>query len=302
MGQGSPVTVRVPAKINLQLAVGPLQPSGYHELATVFQAVSLYDDVTVRPGATGSGISVSASGDEVSEIPTGPDNLAARAAAVLADATDRVPDVEIHIAKGIPVAGGMAGGSADAAATLVACDVLWGTGLSRDELESLAENLGSDVPFLLSGGTAIGTGRGEQLTSVLAVGRFDWVIATSHLGLSTPEVYGRFDELAGDVPPPEVDGALMAALRSGDPAALGLALSNDLQAPAISLRPSLAPLLEEGLAAGALGAIVSGSGPTVAFLVADEDAALEVTMRLSPSGLTRTLRHAHGPVAGARVI
>lgn len=302
MGQGSPVTVRVPAKINLQLAVGPLQPSGYHELATVFQAVSLYDDVTVRPGLAGAGVSVTASGEEVAEIPTGPENLAARAAAALADLTERVPDVEIHIAKGIPVAGGMAGGSADAAATLVGCAALWGTDLSREELEALAASLGSDVPFLLSGGTAIGTGRGDRLTSVLSVGRFDWVIATSHVGLATPEVYRQFDELAGAVPPPHVSDELMTALRSGDAVALGAALSNDLQPAAISLRPSLQPLLEEGLAAGALGAIVSGSGPTVAFLVADADAALDVTMRLSPSGLTRTLRQAHGPVPGARVL
>ena len=302
----APVTVRVPAKINLQLSVGPCQPDGYHDLATVFQAVSLYDDVTVETGPRGAGIRVLVTGDEASEVPVGPGNLAARAAAALADAADTVPDVTIRITKGIPVAGGMAGGSADAAASLVACDALWGAAMQRSELMEIAAGLGSDIPFLLTGGTAIGTGRGDRLTPVLTIGEFHWVVATAHQGLSTPAVYRRFDEIAAEsgreVPPPELDEELMAALRSGDAVRLGSALSNDLQAPAVSIRPSLAPLMELGRGAGALGALVSGSGPTVAFLVADAEAAMAVTMVLSPSGLCRTVRQATGPVAGARVI
>jgi 4-diphosphocytidyl-2-C-methyl-D-erythritol kinase len=307
-GRASPaprtVRVRVPAKINLQLAVGPLRPDGYHDLCTVFQAVSLYDEVRATSAVPGSGISITVSGEEYADVPAGPQNLAVRAAGLLADHFDVPPDVRLHVNKGIPVAGGMAGGSADAAAALVACDLLWGLSAARDELAALAAQLGSDVPFLLTGGTAIGTGRGERLSPVLVQGRFEWVVATSHVGLSTPSVYRRFDELAQDrqVPEPVADDAVMAALRSGDPAALGAALSNDLQAPALSLRPDLQLVLDTGRAAGALGAIVSGSGPTVAFLVADGAAAMELTLALAPTGLCRSLRHAQGPVPGAQVV
>ena len=302
----APVTVRVPAKVNLQLSVGPRRSDGYHDLATVFQAVSLYDDVTAEPGQPGEGITVFVTGEEASEVPAGPQNLAVRAAAALADAADTVPDVTLRITKGIPVAGGMAGGSADAAAALVACDALWGTAMQRPELAEIAAQLGADVPFLLTGGTAIGTGRGDRLTPVLTAGEFHWVVATAHEGLSTPAVFRRFDEMAAEsgreVPPPELDEELMAALRSGNAARLGEVLGNDLQAPALSLRPSLEPLLDLGRSAGAIGALVSGSGPTVVFLVADAEDALDVTMALSPSGLCRTVRQATGPVPGARVI
>jgi 4-diphosphocytidyl-2-C-methyl-D-erythritol kinase len=298
------VAVRVPAKVNLQLAVGPRRDDGYHDLCTVFQAVSLYDEVLATPAEPGSGIRITVSGDDVAGVPAGPDNLAVRAAGLLADQFDIAPDVHLHVSKGIPVAGGMAGGSADAAAALVACDHLWGTSAPRSELAGLAAQLGSDVPFLLSGGTAIGTGRGERLTSVLVRGSFTWVVATSHEGLSTPAVYQRFDEMAADrqIPEPAADEAVMAALRSGDAAALGAALSNDLQPAALSLRPGLQPVLDTGRAAGALGALVSGSGPTVAFLVADEAAGMALTLALAPTGLCRALRRAHGPVPGAHVV
>lgn len=300
------ITVRVPAKVNLQLGVGPLAADGFHPLSTVFQAVSLYDEVTATPLPAGAGVRIEVRGEEVGDVPTGRDNLAARAAVALAERLGVAADVGLRISKGIPVAGGMAGGSADAAAALVACAALWRPHVEREVLVEVAAILGSDVPFPLIGGTAIGTGRGERLMPVLAAGRFRWVFATAHEGLSTPTVFQRFDELAAArgtaVPQPVVDDRVIAALRSGDPAALGAALSNDLQDAAVSLRPELHAVLQAGLDAGALGAIVSGSGPTCAFLVAGDETAMAVTLALSPSGLCKSLRSAHGPVPGARVL
>src|SRR5689334_2889478 len=153
----------------------------------------------------------------------------------------------------------MAGGSADAAAALVACNAIWGTGLGRDELSQLAASVGSDVPFLLHGGTAIGGGRGESVSPILGRGSYYWTIAVSDRGLPTPEVFAEFDRLTADrdVPPPAVPEALLAALRAGDADALGDALSNDLSEAALSLRPELHGVLAVGVGAGALGAIVS---------------------------------------------
>ena len=297
----APVTVRVPAKVNLQLAVGALRPDGYHDLATVFQAVSLYDDVTAAPG---DGLSVTAQGETARGVPLDVSNLAARAAVLLAERAGVPADVELHLVKGIPVAGGMAGGSADAAAALVACDALWRTSLSREELLDLAAELGSDVPFALTGGTAVGLGRGEDLTPALARGRFEWVFAITDAGLPTPEVYAEVDRLrAGRVlPEPRPSDAVMAALRAGDAVALGQALHNDLQPAACSLRPSLRMTLEVGQEYGALGAVVSGSGPTCAFLARDVEHGLDLAVALTGSGTCTTAKRAHGPVHGARVV
>jgi 4-diphosphocytidyl-2-C-methyl-D-erythritol kinase len=222
----------------------------------------------------------------------------------LARHVGRSPDVALHITKGIPVAGGMAGGSADAAAALVACDTLWGTGLSRGELSALAAQVGSDVPFSLAGGTAVGTGRGEVLAPVLARGRFQWVAALADGGLSTPEVYAECDRLRGgqEVPAPTVGADLMTALRAGDADALGAALHNDLEEAACSLRPALRQTLDTGREAGALGGIVSGSGPTVVFLARSPEHAIDIAVALSATGSCRAVKRAHGPVSGARVV
>lgn len=298
------VTARAPAKINLQLAVGAVRADGFHELATVFHAVSLYDDVTVTD-ADELVVTVEAeSGVTVDDVPQDSSNLAARAALLLAEHTGVEPDVHVHVTKGIPVAGGMAGGSADAAAALVACDALWGTGLSRPELHELAGRLGSDVPFALMGGTAIGLGRGEMLTPALGRGRFEWVLAFADDGLSTPKVYAECDRLRHGrvLPEPRVSDTLMAALRSGDAAKLGRALRNDLQAAACSLRPQLHQTLAIGEEYGALGALVSGSGPTVAFLARDSEHALDLAVALTTSAACRTVKRAHGPVAGVRIV
>ncbi|MEO5610038.1 MAG: 4-(cytidine 5'-diphospho)-2-C-methyl-D-erythritol kinase [Ornithinibacter sp.] len=295
-----PVTARVPAKINLELAVGPRRHDGYHSLSTVFQAVSLYDDVTVAESREWG---VSVSGPLAAGVPTDDDNIALRAARLLGQRHEADP-VHVSIRKGIPVAGGMAGGSADAAATLVALDHLWGLGLDRDELEELASVLGSDVPFLVAGGTAMGSGRGELLAPVLARGSYHWVLALSDGGLSTPAVYAECDRLRGDAPVPEpvANPALMSALRTGEPRELGPQLSNDLQDAALSLRPDLRDVLSSGMEYGALAGIVSGSGPTVAFLVEDNEAGIDLAVALTASGVVRDVRRANGPVHGAHVI
>ena len=339
-----PVTVRVPAKVNLQLSVGPPRADGYHDLVTVFHAVSLFDEVTVRPADR---TRVLVTGDDVAGVPAGRANLAVRAARALATVGLRRrgrPAVQIEIRKRIPVAAGLAGGSADAAATLVACNELWKAGLTPAELREVAAKVGSDVPFALLGGTAIGQGRGEQLTAALAAGSYHWVLAFAPGGLSTPEVYAACDRLRAARPargghgagsagaaravaaastagvtsvggpsgPDAADGAvqplpglsteLMAALRSGDPASVGPLLSNDLQPAAVSLRPDLRRTLNAGQEHGALGAMVSGSGPTCAFLAANAAHARELAVALTGAGVCRSVVRVKGPAPGATVV
>ncbi|WP_329026075.1 MULTISPECIES: 4-(cytidine 5'-diphospho)-2-C-methyl-D-erythritol kinase [unclassified Streptomyces] len=295
------VTVRVPAKVNVQLAVGAARPDGFHDLANVFLAVGLYDEVTVTPADS---LRITCSGPDAAQVPLDASNLAARAASALAARHGIAPDVHIHIDKDIPVAGGMAGGSADGAGALLACDALWGTGTPREDLLALCAELGSDVPFSLVGGAALGTGRGERLTPVEVGGTFHWVFAVADGGLSTPAVYREFDRLTEGtrVPEPVASDTLLDALRSGDAKALAAALSNDLQAPALSLRPSLSATLSAGTEAGALAALVSGSGPTTAFLTEDEATAREVAAALTASGTCRTARPAVSPAPGATVL
>jgi 4-diphosphocytidyl-2-C-methyl-D-erythritol kinase len=295
------VTVRAPAKLNLHLSVGRRRADGFHDLTTVFHAVGLYDEVDAVPA---DALSVTVTGDGSDQVPIDGSNLAMRAAALLGMETGRSPNVALTIRKGIPVAGGCAGGSADAAAALVACDALWGTGLGRTELGKLAARLGSDVPFSLHGGTALGTGRGEQLTPVLGSGSFSWVLALADGGLSTPAVYAELDRQrhSGSVSVVADAAGVLSALRTGDAVALGQALSNDLQPAAIALRPELAVLLEAGASLGALGSLVSGSGPTVAFLARDDDHGVALAAALQGQGAATSLRRADGPVPGARVV
>ncbi|UUN27345.1 4-(cytidine 5'-diphospho)-2-C-methyl-D-erythritol kinase [Streptomyces sp. FIT100] len=295
------VTVRVPAKVNVQLAVGGVREDGYHDLANVFLAVGLYDEVTVAPAET---LTVTCSGPGADQVPLDRTNLAARAAELLAARHGIDPAVHIHIAKDIPVAGGMAGGSADGAGALLACDALWSTGASRDELLDICAELGSDVPFSLVGGAALGTGRGERLTVLPVGGMFHWVFAVADGGLSTPAVYREFDRLneAVDVPAPVASPVLLDALGTGDATALAYALVNDLQPAALSLRPSLADTLTAGTEAGALAALVSGSGPTTAFLAKDADAAAGIAEALLASGTCRSARVAAAPAQGATIL
>ena len=298
------VTVRVPAKVNLQLSVGPRESDGYHQLVTVFQAISIFDDVTVKIGEQGTGINLTVSGDQIHGVPTDSTNLVVKAIELIADKFELDIDVNVDVKKSIPVAGGMAGGSADAAAAIVAIDELYSLEMTREEMHSIAAQLGSDVPFLLSGGTAIGQGRGDQLTAALSRGTYHWVLALSSVGLSTPAVYSECDRLRQglDISDPQISDALMQALLSADPSNVGKLLINDLQPAACSLRPALRLILDVGQEYGALGAIVSGSGPTVAFLVSDEEHGLDLAVALSASGVVGSVTRAFGPVHGAKVI
>jgi 4-diphosphocytidyl-2-C-methyl-D-erythritol kinase len=294
----------VPAKVNLQLSVGPRESDGYHQLVTVFQAISIFDDVTIKIGEQGSGVNLTVSGDQTHGVPTDASNLVVKAVELIADKFEIDIDVSIDIKKSIPVAGGMAGGSADAAATIVAIDELYSLDMTREEMHAIAAQLGSDVPFLLSGGTAIGQGRGDQLTAALSRGTYHWVLALSSVGLSTPAVYGECDRLRQglDISEPQISDVLMQALLSADPSHVGKLLVNDLQPAACSLRPALRLILDVGQEYGALGAIVSGSGPTVAFLVSDEEHGLDLAVALSASGVVGSVTRAYGPVHGAKVI
>ena len=296
--------MRVPAKVNLQLSVGPRESNGYHNLVSVFQAVSIYDEVTLTKSHEGSGVTIAVTGDQTHGVPEDSSNLAVKAAQLIGEKFDIDVDVHIEVKKSIPVAGGMAGGSADAAATLVAMDALYKFEATREELLELGSQLGSDVPFMIMGGTAVGTGRGDQLTAALSRGLYHWVFALSSVGLSTPAVYTECDRMRAEleIADPKVSDSLMQALLSGDAAQVGAALSNDLQAPACSLRPALQLVLEVGRDYGALGAIVSGSGPTVAFLVESEEAGLDLAVALTASGVVGSVARASGPVHGARVL
>ncbi|KQZ67042.1 4-(cytidine 5'-diphospho)-2-C-methyl-D-erythritol kinase [Nocardioides sp. Root151] len=295
------VTVRAPAKINLHLGVGPVRADGFHPLATAYQAISLFSTVTAIPAEEWSVTCTAGAGIDVAAVPLDDTNLALRAAKLLADHADLAHPVALHIDKGIPVAGGLAGGSADGAAALLACDALWGLDTPLSTLLDLAGRLGSDVPFGLVGGSAAGHGRGEVVTPLADTGRYDWVVLTSDEGMSTPAVYAEYDALHDGltIADPEIPDALVKALASGDVRALAEAVGNDLQPASLRLRPALAAPLQAGLDASALAALVSGSGPTCLFLCEDADHATRVAAALSAYGRAVL---ATGPVPGATVL
>lgn len=297
------ITVHAPSKVNLYLRVGALRDDGYHDLTTVFQALSLGDEISVAHSEL---LTVSTTGEGANNVPDDPSNLAARAAIELAAWAGRDPAAAITILKQIPVAGGMAGGSADAAGALVALAQLWKLDVGRDTLSAIAAELGSDVPFGLHGATALGTGRGEQLIPVLSRGQFHWVLALAREGLSTPAVYAELDRLRanreGSHEEPLPPDNLMQALAAGDTPRVATLLHNDLQPAALSLAPTLRRTLRAGIDAGALHGIVSGSGPTCAFLCSSEESAVNVAAELSGAGVAKGVRIATGPVPGARVV
>jgi 4-diphosphocytidyl-2-C-methyl-D-erythritol kinase len=299
------VHVKAPGKVNVFMRVGEVQPDGYHDVATAYQAVALFEEVRAERDDE---LSLTFSGPiDSSSLPTDRRNIAIKAAHLLQARSGYRGGAKLSIVKRVPIAGGMGGGSADAAATLVALDALWGLGISRDDLMDLGAELGADVPFALLGGTAIGTGRGDKLSPALAKGSFQWLFALADEGMSTPEVYAALDEHrtrhAADIrptPSPTVDADVLQALRAGDPQMLAEALHNDLQAAALHMRPALAEVLELGERNGALAGIISGSGPSIAFLAADLDSALSLQIALSAARLT--VLRATGPAHGARVV
>ncbi len=297
------VKVRAPGKVNLALRVGGPRPDGYHPLNTVFQALSLFDDLTALPAPAGE-YRIQIAGDQAALVPADDSNLAVRAARLLAarHGGEARFGVSLEIRKTIPVTGGMAGGSADAAAALVACAHLWHLDVSPSELQDLGGELGADVPFCLLGSTALGRGRGDELVPVLSRGGYHWVLALPEVELSTPAVFRRFDELNPDAgPPPPVPQGLLEGLSVGDVRRVADHLVNDLQPAALALRPYLAEVLDAGADAGALAGIVSGSGPTCAFLAENEDAAVRLSSALAGIGVCRAVRRARGPVTGARL-
>ncbi len=299
------VLASAPAKVNLALRVGGPRPDGFHPLDTVFEALDLYDDVeaTLAEDLT---MSISGLGED---LPVGESNLVIKAARLL---QERYPDRGINaerssspagahlaVTKRIPVAGGMAGGSADAAATLVALNALWQLELPSESLHELACELGSDVPFALFGSIAHGTGRGESLRGVHAGTMHGWVILTNPQGLSTPDVFREFDRLFPDAGDPEETADLRSALEGTDLRVVGKLLKNDLQPAAMSLRPDLGEILESIARAGA-GVILSGSGPSIAILT-DPSQVQELASDLASEYPDLTVVTAHGPAAGAHV-
>jgi 4-diphosphocytidyl-2-C-methyl-D-erythritol kinase len=299
------VTVTAPGKINVCLCVGPLRDDGFHDVATIYQAVSLLEEVTATESDK---FTVRFSGPiDTSRLTVDESNLVIRAARAVAATSGYTGGADIQVVKRVPIAGGMGGGSADAAATLVAVDALWGTNLGAAKLSEIAGTLGADVPFALHGGTALGLGRGEVLSPVLAKSSFHWVLVLNDEGLSTPDVYRQLDrhraehsiEIETVAVDPAIDPKLLSALRSGDAMALAEYLRNDLQAAALQLMPSLGDTLEFGETHGALAGIVSGSGPTVALLAADEDSAIHLAASLNAAG--RNAISVSAPALGARV-
>ena len=299
------VTATAPGKINVCLRVGPLRDDGYHDVATIFQAVSLVEEVTATDSDT---FSVNFTGPiDSSGLTVDESNLVLRAARAVAAEANYSGGASIEVIKRVPIAGGMGGGSADAAATLVAVDALWGTNLGMATLTEIAATLGADVPFALHGGTALGVGRGDILSPVLAKAEFHWVLVLNNDGLSTPDVFRQLDRHRNEhsidietVPvEPTIDAEILQALRSGDARALAEYLRNDLQAAALQLKPELGAVLEFGETHGALAGIVSGSGPTIALLVANESDAQSLAAAFTADG--RTALTVTAPAPGARV-
>ena len=301
-------TASAPGKINLFFAVGPLLPDGFHSVASVYQALDLREAVSVAPSSQWNvSVSGALSDEQIASVPTGEDNLVVRAVklvAKLAGLPEAAAVSELAIYKNVPVAGGMGGGSADAAAAMVAANELWASGLSMAQMTEAAVELGADVPFSLMGETAIGLGRGEKLTLVDQVAPLHWVLVVADRGLSTPAVYKRLDELrsARGEDPTKVDEAavpaeFISAVQSGDVARVAKAIKNDLQEAALDLMPELADTIAAGIAAGALAGMVSGSGPTVALLAEDEESAERIANILAFQGLEAIA--ATGPAAGA---
>lgn len=298
------VVVRAPGKINLSLGVGAVDARGYHQLATVFQAVSLVETVTAEAAEE---LSLTVTSHVAGDVPLDASNLALRAATLLRERTGVRRGAALHIDKQVPVAGGMGGGSADAAAAVVALNRLWGLDLAPEELRRIGGALGADVPFAMLGRTALGLGNGDELSSVLADGAWHWVLAVPGGHLSTPEVYRTFDRLCAEsgrsVPAiPEPDAIQLQALRAGDVSLLGQTLHNDLQGPAFALHDGLEPLIALAESAGACGAIVSGSGPTIAVLARDAAHGAELEETLRASGRVIETHRATGGVPGACII
>jgi 4-diphosphocytidyl-2-C-methyl-D-erythritol kinase len=288
------VTASAPGKINIFFKVGALNSDGYHDVLSIYQALDIRETVTVSDSSRWKvSVSGALSEEQIAAVPTGEDNLVVRAAKSIGQlaALTRIPELGFEITKNVPVAGGMGGGSADAAAAMMAVDELWETHVDGEALIKAAAELGADIPFALLGGTAIGIGRGDKLDPIDDVQKLHWVLVPMDAGLSTPRVYAKLDEMRAAkgqdptlVPTPQVPHELIDALVHGDAREVAKHLHNDLQDAAVSLMPELSVTMDAGLAAGALAAMVSGSGPTIAMLAESEEAAESIANRLAFEG------------------
>lgn len=319
MGADGPcVGVRVPAKINLFLAVRGRAPDGYHDLVTILQTISLYDHLRVGVyGPPGRGhhpaarrrMRIELHQEVLEGLPEGDDNIAVKAARMLGSLrgvldpehqpqdSEAEPRTLLELDKTIPLAAGLAGGSADAAGALIALNELWGCDLSTAELREVAAELGSDVPFCVGGGTALATGRGATPAPVLCGGTFHWVVCEADEPLATGAVYRAWDDTCQptDAEPEPV----LVALREGDPAALGRALHNELEPAALTLQPTLRQGRRTLEAAGALGVVVAGSGPTLLALARDAGDAERIAGEVGASFLR--VHIARSPAGGPQL-
>lgn len=312
------VTAVAPGKVNMSLRVGPRRDDGYHDVATLYFAVSLHEEVTAAPRRD-SAITVSLSersaftevqqqvqGETVTaSIPLDERNLAHQAAQKLRERLGITSGVDLTITKNVPVAGGMGGGSADAAAALVACSALWGAGLSKEQLAEVGAELGADVPFAILGGAAVGQGVGDELSPLLTRGELHLVIVPANTGLSTPEIYQELDTMREEAgvtaEEPELDADLVRAVCTADAEMVATLMTNELQAPAVRKIPSLDRMMDAGLLEGAMQGMVSGSGPTVVFLTRDAAAAGQLATSLEERTDVWAIP-VTGPAPGARLL
>lgn len=273
--------VTIPAKLNLHLQVLGRRPDGMHELRTVFQSVDLTDELTaVRRPAGRLGLQVCPGG----AVDSGPNNLVLRAARALLEAAGAEAGADLTLSKQIPVGGGLGGGSADAAAALVLLNDLWQLELDRADLASIGAGLGSDVPFFLTGGTALGVGRGEEVYPAPPLPACAFVVCAPEVEVATPEVYGALDRV-GDWQPPDRRVHAWCAGSAGWPG--WHALANDLQPVVCRDWPAVGEALESvRRAAGCRHAAVTGSGAAV-FGVFRDFAAARAAARMVASDRRR---------------
>lgn len=278
MSVGTSVRIRTHAKVNLFLRVLGLRPDGFHEVETILQAVDLHDELDIAPRATpGVHVEMQLAPGLVGELPSAEDNLITRAAARLIERGDPGAGVDVRVVKGIPIGAGLGGGSGNAAGALVVLSELWDPEMERTTLHEIAAGLGSDVAYCIDGGTALGTARGDTLTQLAGPEEMWFVLGGSHRPLATEAVYDKWDELDGEREGPR--GASMTlALGARDIEEIASLLHNDLEPAAFELVPELAEKKHFLVDAGALGACMTGSGPTMFGVASDEDHARSIAL------------------------
>ena len=310
------VRASAPGKVNIFLGVGARRTDGYHDVCSVYLALTLRDRVTVSASPDAQwhlSVAGSVSSDHLARVPLDESNIVVAAAKLVAHLAglQSTPALTFAIEKHIPVAGGMGGGSADAAAAMVAVNEYLGCGLSMEQLMTAAVQLGADVPFALLGGCAIGRGVGEQLTTIAVNRQHDFVLLPNDLPISTPAAYRRYDDLMvaqgfdpQNLKTPVPDDPMLAELNSPEDAPLDTLIWNDLEEPAVDQLPDLANDLElpgvfEVSEPTAYASFVSGSGPTIAFACVSKAGASLLSEQLTQAGRASVI--ASGPDFGARI-